>query len=164
MNSVVIAKFGGSVIGINGASIPSIIERIKSLTGKSKVIAVFSAPLTTVDGNRRSLTDVALELGKIAEGESVPDLTSIRKKQLNTFQVNDHFINLSMIQKITHGKAYDNDDEVQCFNVEFVYQDGKSEQHEMTYKAFHQLIEKCDDQMTFIVDDYINTVFKDELH
>ena len=79
MNSVVIAKFGGSVIGIDGASIPLIIERIKSLTGKSKVIAVFSAPLTTVDGNRRSLTDVALELGKIAEGGSVPDLTIVRK-------------------------------------------------------------------------------------
>ena len=79
MNSVVIAKFGGSVIGIDGASIPLIIERIKSLTGKSKLIAVFSAPLTTVDGNRRSLTDVALELGKIAEGGSVPDLTTVRK-------------------------------------------------------------------------------------
>ena len=79
MNSVVIAKFGGSVIGIDGASIPLIIERIKSLTGKSKLIAVFSAPLTTVDGNRRSLTDVALELGKIAEGGSVPDLTIVRK-------------------------------------------------------------------------------------
>ena len=85
MNSVVIAKFGGSVIGIDGASIPLIIERIKSLTGKSKVIAVFSAPLTTVDGNRRSLTDVALELGKIAEGGSVPDLTIVRKT-LEKFQ------------------------------------------------------------------------------
>ena len=95
--------------------------------------------------------------------EKFRDLTSIRKKQLNTFQVNDHFINLSMIQKITHGKAYDNDDEVQCFNVEFIYQDGKSEQHEMTYKAFHQLIERCDDKMTFVVDDYINTVLAEEI-
>jgi len=95
--------------------------------------------------------------------EKFRDLTSIRKKQLNTFQVNDHFINLSMIQKITHGKAYDNKDEVQCFNIEFVYQDGTAENHEMTYEKFQQLIERCDDKMTFVVDDYINNVLSEEI-
>ena len=95
--------------------------------------------------------------------EKFRDLTSIRKKQLNTFQVNDHFINLSMIQKITHGEAYDNKDEVQCFNIEFVYQDGTAENHEMTYEKFQQLIERCDDKMTFVVDDYINNVLSEEI-
>ena len=31
----------------------------------------------------------------------------------------------------------------------------------MTYKQFHQLIEKCDDKMAFVVDDYINTAYSD---
>ncbi len=79
MNSVVIAKFGGSTIGVDGISIPVIIQRINSLSNKSKVIAVFSAPLTTVEGKRRSLTDVVLELGKRAEEGKVSDLIILRK-------------------------------------------------------------------------------------
>ena len=43
------------------------------------MIAVFSAPLTTVEGKRRSLTDVALELGSKAEEGNVPDLIILRK-------------------------------------------------------------------------------------
>jgi aspartate kinase len=54
MNSVVIAKFGGSVIGVDGISIPVIIQRINSLSNNAKVVAVFSAPLTVVEGKRRS--------------------------------------------------------------------------------------------------------------
>ena len=73
MDSVVVAKFGGSVIGVDGVDIPEIIQRIKSLSKDAKVIAVFSAPLTTVEGKRRSLTDVALELGSKAEDGNVPD-------------------------------------------------------------------------------------------
>ena len=79
MNSVVIAKFGGSTIGVDGISIPVIIQRINSLCNNAKVIAVFSAPLTVVEGKRRSLTDVALELGKRAEEGKVADLIILRK-------------------------------------------------------------------------------------
>ncbi len=79
MNSVVIAKFGGSTIGVDGISIPVIIQRINSLCNNAKVIAVFSAPLTVVEGKRRSLTDVALELGKRAEEGKVSDLIILRK-------------------------------------------------------------------------------------
>ena len=93
--------------------------------------------------------------------EKFRDLTDIRKKQLNTFQVNNNFINLSTVQRISHGKAYDNDNEIQCFNVEFVYHDGTAENHEMTYEEFQQLIEKCDDKMAFVIDDYINTAYSD---
>ena len=79
MNSVVVAKFGGSVIGVDGISIPIIIQRINSLSRDAKVVAVFSAPLTIVEGKRRSLTDVALELGKRAEEGKAFDLIILRK-------------------------------------------------------------------------------------
>jgi len=72
MTKLVVAKFGGSAIGPDGISIPVIVDRINSLKKDSKVIAVFSAPLTIFDGQKRSLTDVVLEQGKNAEnGTSV---------------------------------------------------------------------------------------------
>ena len=79
MNSIVIAKFGGSVIGVDGISIPIIIQRINSLCKNAKVIAVFSAPLTVVEGKPTSLTDVALQLGKRAEEGEAFDLIILRK-------------------------------------------------------------------------------------
>jgi len=79
MNSIVVAKFGGSVIGVDGISIPIIIQRINSLSKDAKVIAVFSAPLTAVEGKHRSLTDVALELGKRAEEGKAFDLIILKK-------------------------------------------------------------------------------------
>mgnify|MGYP000094169328 CR=1 FL=1 len=79
MNSVVVAKFGGSVIGVDGISIPIIIQRINSLSRDAKVVAVFSAPLTIVEEKRRSLTDVALELGKRAEEGKAFDLIILKK-------------------------------------------------------------------------------------
>lgn len=72
MTRLIVAKFGGSAIGADGLSIPIIIQRINSLKKDSKVIAVFSAPLTIQNGMVRSLTDIVLELGKNAEkGEAV---------------------------------------------------------------------------------------------
>lgn len=62
-----IAKFGGSAIGIDGNLIPVIINRINELKKKAKVITVFSAPLTEHDGKQRSLTDIALKIGQQAE-------------------------------------------------------------------------------------------------
>ena len=67
MTKLVVAKFGGSALGPDGIAIPVIVERINNLKKDSKVIAVFSAPLTIVDGQKRSLTDVILEQGKNAE-------------------------------------------------------------------------------------------------
>lgn len=72
MDRLVIAKFGGSAIGVDGISIPIILQRINELKRSSKVIAIFSAPLTIHGGEKRSLTDIALELGKKAEkGQTV---------------------------------------------------------------------------------------------
>ncbi|MBA4461947.1 MAG: aspartate kinase [Nitrosopumilaceae archaeon] len=48
-------------------SVPVIVERINNLKKDSKVIAVFSAPLTIFEGQKRSLTDVILEQGRRVE-------------------------------------------------------------------------------------------------
>lgn len=69
MPRLTVAKFGGSALGADGVFIPRIVERICELgrlggDGNTKVIAVFSAPLTTHNGIKRSLTDIMLELGR----------------------------------------------------------------------------------------------------
>lgn len=74
MTKLVVAKFGGSAIGPDGASIPQVINRIGELAKDSKVVAVFSAPLTIHDGKKRSLTDVVLGYGRNAEAGSSQSL------------------------------------------------------------------------------------------
>ena len=78
MVKLVVSKFGGSAIGPNGESIPEIIQRITNLKKDSKVIAVFSAPLTLDNGKKRSLTDVMLEQGRNAEKGIMPSLEIIK--------------------------------------------------------------------------------------
>ena len=82
MAKLIVAKFGGSAIGVDGLSIPIIIQRINSLKKDAKVIAVFSAPLTIQNGKTRSLTDIVLEIGKNAEKGEVPKLDVLR----NTYE------------------------------------------------------------------------------
>lgn len=74
-----VAKFGGSAIGEMGASIPTIVDRIREMSAGAKVVAVFSAPLTREDGRRRSLTDVVLEQGGGAERGAEPDLALVQE-------------------------------------------------------------------------------------
>ena len=78
MTKLVVAKFGGSAIGLNGDTIPLIIDRISDLKKDSKVIAVFSAPLTIDNEKKRSLTDVVLEQGKNAEKGMKADLGIVK--------------------------------------------------------------------------------------
>jgi len=78
MSKLVVAKFGGSAIGPDGISIPVIVDRINNLKKDSKVIAVFSAPLTIFDGKKRSLTDVILEQGRRAENGEVASLDTVK--------------------------------------------------------------------------------------
>ena len=66
MDKLIVAKFGGSAIGVDGEGLPTILNRVKSLKSNSKVIIVCSAPLTKVDGKKKSLTDVMLDLGNNA--------------------------------------------------------------------------------------------------
>ena len=78
MSKLTVAKFGGSAIGVNGSSIPTIIKRINKLRENGKVIAVFSAPLTISNDKKISITDIILDLGKkSADGQDV-DLGKIQ--------------------------------------------------------------------------------------
>ena len=79
MKNLVIAKFGGSAIGIDGKQIPLIIKRINELKKDAKVIAVFSAPLTEYDNKQRSLTDIALKIGQKAEEGNQVSIEELRK-------------------------------------------------------------------------------------
>jgi aspartate kinase len=78
LERLVVAKFGGSASGIDGEFVADIVKRIKELKADSKVIAVFSAPLTMHDGKRKSLTDLALHIGKKAEEGVQPDMSGFR--------------------------------------------------------------------------------------
>lgn len=78
MTKLVVAKFGGSAIGADGETISKIIKRITDLKKDSKVIAVFSAPLTIVNGKKRSLTDVVLEQGNNAINGIKPSLDTVK--------------------------------------------------------------------------------------
>lgn len=78
MANLIVAKFGGSAIGPNGETIPKIIQRISDLKIDSKVIAVFSAPLTMYNGKKRSLTDIVLEQGRNAENGITPSLDIVK--------------------------------------------------------------------------------------
>ena len=95
MNKLTIAKFGGSAIGIDGEGIPDIIKRIKDLQEDGKVIVVCSAPLTMVDGKKKSLTDVILSIGRnVVNGESF-DFSIVEKPYSKILEyVNDEYKNV----------------------------------------------------------------------
>ena len=78
MTKLIVAKFGGSAIGPNGETIPKIIQRITDLKKNSKIIAVFSAPLTIHNEKKRSLTDIILEQGRNAESGITPSLDIVK--------------------------------------------------------------------------------------
>ena len=65
MTRVTIAKFGGSALGVDGILIPKVIDRIKQIIEQdTKVVAVFSAPITDYEKKVCSMTDVAIRVGK----------------------------------------------------------------------------------------------------
>jgi aspartate kinase len=90
MTKLVVAKFGGSAIGVDGVFIPEIIKRINDLKKNSKVIAVFSAPQTMYNEKKCSLTDIVLEQGKNAENGIIPTLDIIK----STYQKILEMVNL----------------------------------------------------------------------
>ena len=78
MTNLIVTKFGGSALGPDGVTIPEIVKRIMNLKKNSKIIAVFSAPLTFHNDKKRSLTDVVLEQGKNAENGITPNLEVVK--------------------------------------------------------------------------------------
>ena len=48
-------------------------------------------------------------------------------------------------------------------SINSAFSNGDKENYEMTYEKFQQLVEKCDDKLSFIVDDKLNTAYADEI-
>ena len=78
MVGVVVAKFGGSALGVHGSLLPSVIERIRQLKENAKIVAVFSAPIIRYDEKNVSMTDVALSKGKSCASSRPVDLGTLR--------------------------------------------------------------------------------------
>jgi aspartate kinase len=64
LEQLIIVKFGGSALGIDGVKIPIVIRRIKELKRNAKIVCVFSAPLTHYEGRNLSMTDVAIRVSR----------------------------------------------------------------------------------------------------
>jgi aspartate kinase len=79
MTSITVAKFGGSALGVDGAMIPKIVDRIKQLKEKSRVITVFSAPLIDYDGKVSSMTDVAIKVGRSYAASNPVEIEVLRE-------------------------------------------------------------------------------------
>ena len=79
MTSITVAKFGGGALGVEGAMIPQIVDRIKQLQEQSRVIAVFSAPLIDHDGRVSSMTDVAIKVGRSYAASNPVEIEVLRE-------------------------------------------------------------------------------------
>ena len=86
MSKLTIAKFGGSAIGIDGEGIPDIVKRVKEIQKDSKIIVVCSAPLTMIDGKKKSLTDVILGIGHNAVNGDDFDFSIVEKPYLKLLE------------------------------------------------------------------------------
>jgi len=92
MEKLIVVKFGGSAIGVDGEGLTTILDRINHLKSNSKVIVVCSAPLTMIEGQKHSLTDVMLNLGSDAASGKNLDIDTIRESYAKIVQmVNDDF-------------------------------------------------------------------------
>lgn len=79
MTSVTVAKFGGSALGVEGALIPKVLDRINQLKEGGKVVTVFSAPLVEYDGKVASMTDVAIHVGKSYASSNPVEIEILRE-------------------------------------------------------------------------------------
>jgi len=76
---VTVAKFGGSALGVDGILIGKIINRIEQLKEKTKVVAVFSAPLITYQEKPYSMTDVAIRVGRSYASSNPVEIEVLRE-------------------------------------------------------------------------------------
>jgi aspartate kinase len=79
MAPITVAKFGGSAIGLEGATIPQIVDRIKQLQQESKVVTVFSAPLVEYNGKIISMTDMAIYVGRSYASSTPVEIEVLRE-------------------------------------------------------------------------------------
>ena len=83
MTLVTVAKFGGSALGVDGILIPRVIDRIKQIIEQNtKVVAVFSAPLTDYEKKVSSMTDLAIRIGKSYASSNPVEIEVLRRKVL----------------------------------------------------------------------------------
>jgi len=78
MERLTVAKFGNSVIGADGSALREVVARVAALARASRVVAVVSAPPTSVGGRAVSLTDVAISCGEAA-ARGAPDASPVRR-------------------------------------------------------------------------------------
>jgi aspartate kinase len=77
---VTVAKFGGSALGVDGILIPRVIDRIKQIIEQNtKVVAVFSAPLTDYEKKVSSMTDLAIRIGKSYASSNPVEIEVLRQ-------------------------------------------------------------------------------------
>ena len=77
---LVVAKFGGSTLGVGGRCAPAVARRIAEIGRDAKVLCVFSAPLVAGPGGAaRSVTDAVISLGEEAESGRRADLLAVRE-------------------------------------------------------------------------------------
>lgn len=79
VKQLIVAKFGGSTIGVRGRFIPRVIQRIREMSSDAKVVGVFSAPLAEQNGRSTSLTDMVIMQGRNAEAGQIPILDKIKE-------------------------------------------------------------------------------------
>ena len=79
MIPVTVAKFGGSALGVDGILIGKVIKRIEQLKEKTKVVAVFSAPLITYQEKLYSMTDVAIRVGRSYASSNPVEIEVLRE-------------------------------------------------------------------------------------
>ena len=93
MIPIIVAKFGGSAVGVDGIKIPKIINRLKQMMEKAKVVAVFSAPLITYEEESRSMTDVAIEVGRSYASSTPIEIEVLREvyERIATDYVSEKF-------------------------------------------------------------------------
>lgn len=77
MTKLTVVKFGGSALGEMGIHIPTVTDRITHIATETKMVCVFSAPLT--NNQRRSLTDIIISQGMMAEKGTPPDISLVKQ-------------------------------------------------------------------------------------
>ena len=85
---------------------------------------------------------------------------------MNTIPIKNNIINLDHVRKLSyqaikHTKPVD--DETKYFEIEFTFTNGDTASYEMTYEKFQKILGKYDDDITFVIDDKLNTGFYENI-
>jgi len=96
LEQLIIVKFGGSALGIDGVKIPIVIRRIKELKRNARVVCVFSAPLTHYEGRNLSMTDVAIRVSRNYASLNPVDIDILKEVYL---KISDKYLPYDYRQK-----------------------------------------------------------------